>query len=356
MSEKKESFFSSLFKGKKDNQTNEEKVILQNMLDKKDRIISQLQEKLNFEAEKRKKSEVFLKQSDIIQRNLENKDKKNRELKALLEVSEERFQYTDSERALVLERYNNLMKTFNETKEENLALKDIHTSLKNELINLNTLKEQESQSEVIGDTFLSRDEVEEMQEDILSLRTLCGEQRNTIDRLIEENSALTREDSKNTSLIQDLEERLENSIPVKNPKPSYRLPLKRFFTSSKYSSVLDILERSGYSFIDEIDTKNIHNTIDGVKNADLAVTAINNFNMGRYSWEIKTYIFKGPKLSKIFSRQRKLLGYFTENYMEFLVDIEDFDLNTLVDFGFSRTQVKTFQEKLKEYKNLKIPN
>lgn len=347
MSEKKEGFFSNLFKGKKNNQTEEEKVILQNMLDKKDRIISQLQEKLNFEAERRKKSEVFLKQSDIIQRNLESKDKKNRELKNLLEVSEEKFQNTTSEKEEVLEKYNNLMKVLHETKDENSTLKE-------EIENLNALKLQEEEVQILGDVSLSRDEVEEMQEEITTLKNLCGEQRITIDSLNADNSKLNEETSHRGSLIQELKEKMEKSRSTENNVFNYRLPLKVLLSSTKYSDVLDTLEGKGVNFVDEIDIENIQNILNEVRNADLALTSINNFNSGKYKWDVKTYISKGPKLSKIFSRQRKLLGYFSENYMEFLIDLEGFDLSIASDLGYSDLQIENLKEILKEYNNFKI--
>lgn len=347
MSEKKEGFFSSLFKGKRNNQTEEEKVVLQNMLDKKDRIISQLQEKLNFEAERRKKSEVFLKQSDIIQRNLESKDKKNRELKALLEVSEEKFLSTNTEKEEVLEKYNDLMRILQETKDENSTLKE-------EVGSLNALRLQEEQAQVLGDISLSRDEVEEMQEEVTSLKNLCGEQRGTIDSLEADNSKLSEEISHKDLLIQELRNKAEGSTRVEKSEINYKLPLKVLLASSKYSDVLSALEGEGFNFVDEIDTDNIQSIMEEVKNADLALTTIDNFNSGKYRWDVKTFISKGPKLSKIFSRQRKLLGYFSENYMEFLIDLEGFDLDGVSDLGYSHEQIENLKEMLKEYDNIKI--
>ncbi len=347
MSEKKEGFFSSLFKGKKNNQSEEEKVILQNMLDKKDRIISQLQEKLNFEAEKRKESEVFLKQSDIIQRNLEKKDKKNRELQALLEVSEEKFQNTNSEKEEVLEKYNVLMKTLQEAKEENSTLKE-------EVGNLNALKLQEEQAQILGDVSLSRDEIEEMQEEISSLKNLCGEQRNTIDNLGADNNRLTEEVSRRDLFIQELKEKAEGSTDTEKCQFNYRLPLKILLASSKFSDVLDTLESEGFNFVDEVSTDNIQSIVEGAKNASLALTSIDDFNNGKYNWDVRTFISKGPKLSKIFTRQRKLLGYFSERYMEFLIDLEDFDLDGVSALGYSHEQIKNLKEMLKEYDYIKI--
>lgn len=347
MSEKKEGFFSSLFKGKKSNQAEEENVILQNMLDKKDRIISQLQEKLNLEAEKRKKTEVFLKQTDIIQRNLENKDKKNRELKALLDASEERYQNTNTEKEKALEKFNDLMKVLQETKEENSTLKE-------EIVGLNALKLREEQVQILGDISLSRDEIEEMQEEIASLKSLCGEQRVTIDQLDADKLRLDGEISHRDSIIQELREKVQEAKTSENNELNYRLPIEVLLASTKYSDVLEALQGKGITFVDELNTEDIHIIVEDIKNSDLALSAIDNFKRGKYCWDVKTYISKGPKLSKIFNRQRKLLGYFSENYMEFLIDLENFDLSKVSELGYSDKQIKDFQEKLREYDHIKI--
>ena len=361
MVEKKESFFSSLFRGKKEQESEKEKEILQNMLDKKERIISQLHEKLHFEKEKRKKTEVFSKQADIIQRNLESKDKKNRELLSsiqnltlsekklttLIGALEEKLENTNKEKNDVLERYDLLVKTLKKTNEENNLLKETHKSLKEEIGNLNALKIQGDQMQIVGDVFLSRDALEEMQDEISSLKEMCGGYRQELDN--------SKKDFQlKDSLISDLRARLKSSLSLEKEERLYKIPIELLFSSSKFSEITETLKRNNLIFIDDIseDFFNIHS--ESCKNYSSALKLLMDFKGGRYNWDIKTYISKGPRLSKVFSRQRKLLGYFTDNYMEFLIDLENFDFNILLNFGFSSEQIKGFEEKLSEYENFKI--
>lgn len=354
MIEKKEGFFSSLFKDKKNNQIEKENIVLQNMLDKKDRIISQLQEKVDIEAEKRKKAEVFLKQSEIIQRNLESKDKKNRELSLLVESIQNDIKTITVEKDVIFEKYTTLAEVLDETKKENTNLKETHKSLEEELISLNVLKKQGDQMQIVGDVFLSRDKMEKIQEENLSVRTLCGQQRVLIDNLEEKNQGLTEELNHKLASITDLKIRLEKSLSVKTKDLRYKLPLKKLLCATKFSDILEALDQKNIFFINDFTIEEIATSIDGIKNDKLAIGQIEDFNRGKYSWDTKTFICKGPKLSKIFSRQRKLLNYFSENYMEFLVDLESFDFDILLDYNFKPDQIETFKEKLKEYDHLKI--
>ena len=361
MVDKKESFFSNLFKGKKDPQAEKEKVILQNMIDKKARIISQLQEKLHFEEEKRKRAEVFSKQADIIQRNLESKDKKNRELlgsletltlsekklTTLLTTLEDKLENTSIEKNNIIKKYDNLIKNLDEVSRENNELKETHKSLKEEIGNLNSLKHQGDQMQIVGDVFLSRDKLEEMQEEISSLKNICGEYRKNIDTSL--NDIHLKE-----SHIIDLKERLKNSMSMDKKEVHYKLPTELLFSSSKFSEINSKLHENNLIFIDDLQEDSFKDLVSEYKNYDSAIKLFRDFKEGRYTWDVKTHISKGPKLSKIFSRQRKLLNYFGENYMEFLQDIESFDFDILSGYGFNEDHINSFKEKISEYKKFKI--
>jgi len=371
MIEKKEGFFSNLFKDKKTSEAEKNNEILKNMLNKKERIISQLQEKVelevakrkkaDLEAEKRKETEVFLKQSEIIQRNLENKlqrnkelDSQNKELIAELESNKNKIQAITLEKDNILEKYTNLVKILDETQKENTELKENHRSLEEELISLKLLKKQGDQMQIVGDAFLSRDKVEEIQEENSSVKAICGEQRALIDQLEEKNSILEKELSYKNASITDLKDRLERSMSAKIDNIKYRLPFKVLLCSTKFSEFISALEEKDINFVDDAHIEDIQVLTEGIKNNKLAIAKIKNFNSGKYTWDTKTYICKGPRLSKIFSRQRKLLNYFSENYMEFLVDLESFDFDVLLDYKFKDDQIRSFKEKLKEYDQLKI--
>ena len=361
MTEKKESFFSSLFRGKKDLESEREKEILQNMLDKKERIISQLHEKLHLEKEKRKKTEAFSKQADIIQRNLENKDKKNRELldsiesltlsekklKTLIYTLEEKLENTIKEKNDLLERHDLLVKTLDKTNEENIRLNETHKSLKEEIGNPNALKGQGDQMQIVGDVFLSRGALEEMQEEISSLKKLCGSHRKDLD-------AAKKKFELKEGLITDLRKRLESSLSLEKGDKVYKTPIELLSSSSKFSEITEALKKNSFFFIDDISEDSFNIYSEGCKNYSSALKLFTDFKSDRYSWDIKTFISKGPRLSKIFSRQRKLLGYFADNYMEFLIDLENFDFNILSSCGFSEKQIIGFKEKIKEYENFKL--
>lgn len=361
MSEKKEGFLSSLFKGRKYEEAEREKNILQNMLDKKDRIISQLQEKLYFEEERRKKAEIFSKQADIIQKNLEKRDQKIKELltskeefylsekklKSTIDSLESRLEDSDKEKKSALEKYDDLMNIFNETHEENTALKEVHETLKAEIGNLNALKEKGDQMQIVGDVFLSRDALEEMQEEITSLKGICGHLREELDS---RNTDLNLKESQ----VEDLKHRLKDALSADENKIKFRLPAELLFSSSKYDEVLKTLSSKDINFIDDIDSDTLREALEGCKNSKSAINLFKEYKDGHYNWDIKTFLTKGHKLSKIFLRQRKLLGYFNDSYMEFLVDLENFDFDTLSSAGFTPDQIESFKEKTREYDILKI--
>jgi hypothetical protein len=52
-------------------------------------------------------------------------------------------------------------------------------------------------------------------------------------------------------------------------------------------------------------------------------------------WEVVTYLNKGERVSKLYSKSRKLVNIFIENDIEFMEDLINFDFSKLVDLGFS---------------------
>jgi len=61
------------------------------------------------------------------------------------------------------------------------------------------------------------------------------------------------------------------------------------------------------------------------------------------------FINKGEKLSKVYSKSKKLLTVFSDLYLEFMNDIADFDFLSLKSYGFKTPQIEEFIQKRDEY-------
>jgi len=361
---KKESFFGSIFKNKRNDEANEVD-ILNSIIEERNQIINQMKEEL---IEEKKKVGIDLKQLEIYEKNLKNKDKKNLELsnhildlknsKVELEKNFENLKNNHEKSSLELKylkeenheiktKYLQLSETYRLIEGENQNLKLSKEEVKNQLeekINrLNELKDEGNQMQILGDSFISKDELEEMRLKIDSLNKLCGEQRDKINAL--DSELLNKE-----SMVEDFRERLAKALSPKSDEIRYKLPIEELFSASKFSEIKTALAEMNFSLVRELKEKSLVEILgEGIKNIETASKVLEDYFSGKTNWEIKTYLYKGDKLSKIFSRQRKLLNYFSDNYMEFASDLDNFEFDILLQEGFSANHVEKFRDILDEY-------
>ena len=361
---KKESFFGNIFKNKRNEETSEID-ILNSIIQERNQIINQMKEEL---IEEKKKVGIDIKQLEIYEKNLKNKDKKNLELsnhilelknsKAELEKSledlktgQENFtaeiDLLKEENQKIKTDYLQLSETFRLIEGENQNLKvskeEVKNELKEKIDHLNELKGDGKQMQILGDLFISKDELEEMKVKIDSLNKLCGEQREKI-------NFMESELSNKESMVEDFKERLRKALSPKSEEVRYRLPIEEFFSASKFSKIKTSLIEMKFFLVKELKGQSLVEILgDGIKNIEAASKLLEDYFLGKTTWEIKTYLYKGGKLSKIFSRQRKLINYFSDNYMEFASDLDNFEFDILLQEGFSDSHVEKFKVILEEY-------
>ena len=74
-----------------------------------------------------------------------------------------------------------------------------------------------------------------------------------------------------------------------------------------------------------------------------------NRRSGKFSWDVVTLTNRGEKLSKIYSKSKKLMTVFSDLYLEFMDDIVNFDFLSLKSYGFKTPQIEEFIQKRDEY-------
>jgi len=85
------------------------------------------------------------------------------------------------------------------------------------------------------------------------------------------------------------------------------------------------------------------------KNFDDAKQRFLDYKNGKFNWDIVTFANKGEKLSKIYSKSKKLMTIFSELYLEYMDDITNFDFLSLKSYGFKTPQIEEFIQKRDEY-------
>ena len=129
----------------------------------------------------------------------------------------------------------------------------------------------------------------------------------------------------------------------------YKVELKNFYSEKKFQEVFDILNEKNILFVNNLKEEDFNDIPKETKNLDDAKQRFLDYKNGKFSWDIVTFTNKGEKLSKIYSKSKKLMTVFSDLYLEFMDDIANFDFLSLKSYGFKTPQIEEFIQKRDEY-------
>ena len=129
----------------------------------------------------------------------------------------------------------------------------------------------------------------------------------------------------------------------------YKVELRNFYSGKKFQEILNILNEKNILFVDYLKEEDFNDIPKETKNFDEAKQRFLDFKGGKFDWETATFINRGEKVSKIYSKSKKLMTVFSDLYLEFMDDITSFDFMSLKSYGFKTPQIEEFIQKRDEY-------
>ena len=158
----------------------------------------------------------------------------------------------------------------------------------------------------------------------------------------------------------NLKQNMENSKKYKellvsyriNPEKTqykYKVELKNFYSEKKFQEVFDILNQKNILFVNTLKEEDFNDIPKETKNLDDAKQRFLDYKNGKFSWDVVTLTNRGEKLSKMYSKSKKLMTVFSDLYLEFMDDIVNFDFLSLKSYGFKTPQIEEFIKKRDEY-------
>ena len=217
----------------------------------------------------------------------------------------------------------------------------------------------------LGD-FLFKEKEEKYLKQIEDLQNKLKKQEEEIIQLKYDIEVVTQERDSRISGKQleiferNLKQNIENSKKYKNILVSYKInpekiqckykvELRYFYSEKKFDEILIILNEKNIMFANELKEEDFNDIPKETKNLDKAKQRFLDFKNEKFSWNIVIFINKGEKLSKVYSKSKKLMTVFSDLYLEFMDDIADFDFLSLKSYGFKTPQIEEFIQKRDEY-------
>ena len=214
--------------------------------------------------------------------------------------------------------------------------------------------------------FLFKEKEEKFLRQVEELKTKLQEKEEEILNLKKDLEIITAKKDNNIGEKQleiferNLKQNIENSKRYKNILISYRLnpekiqyrykvELKYFYSEKKFEEILNILNEKNILFVNDIKEEDFDDIPKETKNLDKAKQRFLDFKDGKFDWEIVTLLNKGEKLSKIYSKSKKLMTIFSDLYFDFMDDVANFDFFSLKSYGFKTPEIEEFIQKRDEY-------
>lgn len=163
--------------------------------------------------------------------------------------------------------------------------------------------------------------------------------------LIEKNIKDTKEENDRLKQVID-----EYNLSSKKEKHYYKVDVERFYSATRFKELASAIVDSGVTYLQDLTLETFDTLSQEIKNLEEGKTRFQKFLTKDFiEWEVVTYLNKGERVSKLYSKSRKLVNIFIENDIEFMEDLLNFDFSKLTDLGFKENQIEEFITKRDEY-------
>ncbi len=143
--------------------------------------------------------------------------------------------------------------------------------------------------------------------------------------------------------------KLNRIIPKQQWQYSFLVDLHYFYSANKFVSIREKLLESGIKYLQEINEEMFSTLLKEDRYVQEGLQKFLDYKKGIIDWDVKTFLMKGDKVTKIYQKSRKFLNILSEQNIEFMVDLESFDFQSLNEFGFSQEDIDAFKQKYESY-------
>lgn len=163
--------------------------------------------------------------------------------------------------------------------------------------------------------------------------------------LIEKNIKDTKEENDRLKQVID-----EYNLSSKKEKYYYKVDIEKFYSAARFKELANTIVNNGIVYLQDLTLEFFDTLSQDIKNLEEGKIRFQKFLTKEFiEWEVVTYLNKGERVSKLYSKSRKLVNIFIENDIEFMEDLINFDFSKLMDLGFKDSQIEEFILKRDEY-------
>ena len=165
-------------------------------------------------------------------------------------------------------------------------------------------------------------------------------------QLMEKNLRNLQEENK---VLKEHLMKLNKIIPTQQWQYSFLVDLHHFYSTNKFIGIREKLNECGIKYIQEITEELFSTVLKEDRYVQEGLQKFLDYKNGTIDWDVKTFLLKGDKVTKIYQKSRKFLNILAEKNIEFMIDLEAFNFSSLKEYGFSDEDISNFKEKYESY-------
>ncbi len=150
----------------------------------------------------------------------------------------------------------------------------------------------------------------------------------------------------------ELREIIKNSekvISISCLKFNYLIQIEKYLPEARFKEIVEILKKKGNKFAQDLNEYVIENlSIEDSLKLELK-RKFEKFQNLEVNWEIKTYLLKGDKLSKIYSKHRKFLNIMLSENRDYMSDLNNYNFDKLISRGYSLDEIEGLKKIYQDY-------
>ncbi|MGL4787579.1 MAG: hypothetical protein ACRC2Q_11970, partial [Cetobacterium sp.] len=152
----------------------------------------------------------------------------------------------------------------------------------------------------------------------------------------------------NIALKKELE-KINKILSIDCVENHYLIKIEKFLSEIRFSESVNNLKLNGVLYVQCLNDYIIESLVEDEKLRSEILKRYKNFLNGIMNWELKTNLLKGEKITKIYSKYRKVINILNEKTICYMDELNHDILDRLVESGYSQEEIKTLKDIYDDY-------
>ncbi|MGL4539194.1 MAG: hypothetical protein ACRDDH_19285 [Cetobacterium sp.] len=144
-------------------------------------------------------------------------------------------------------------------------------------------------------------------------------------------------------------EKINEILSINCIENHYLIKIEKFLSEARFIEIVNNLKLNGVMYVQCLNNYIIENLVEDEKLKNEIIKRYENFLNGIMNWELKTNLLKGEKITKIYSKYRKVVNILNEKTICYMDELNYDILNRLVESGYSQEEIEVLKDIYDDY-------